>query len=556
MKDFSVLKLLDKLAHLFNKLHVDYPTMRRILQVKLLMDERRVPTILSNSQKPEGKNSFKSSLFLYGFIGLFIGLLMLLPLPLFVTMNIVFGTIMFMVMATMISDFSTVLLDVKDKNILLPRPVDSKSVNTAKIIHIVIYLITITLSISGPALLIGSIKHGIVFTLIFLIELILICFLVVFITSILYLAILSMFDGEKLKDIINYFQILLSAFMLISYQFIGRIFDLSRVTITYDPAWWHFFIPTTWFAAPFTLFIEHNFTGFFTWSSLLGIIIPGLTTLLYVFLVMPYFESKLQKRNSSSGHIRQTNIKEKLQQAAARLLCFSPTESAFYRFTQNMLANERKLKLRMYPHLAFAIIMPFIIMASSIKNVGSFSDIISHIASGNYFFGLYMTAAFLAITPTMLSASEEYRGAWIYRALPIESPAPVLKGALKALLSRIILPVYLFTALILILICGARIIPDIILIFINMLILIMLSFKMNNKELPFYRDFQTNQNYTVIGVMILLFIVCGACAGLHLFLQSITPGVAVNIVASLAILSGLWYKSFHITWKDIIKNSL
>gem|GEM_PF-4954363 len=367
MKDFSVLKLLDKLAHLFNKLHVDYPTMRRILQVKLLMDERRVPTILSNSQKPEGKNSFKSSLFLYGFIGLFIGLLMLLPLPLFVTMNIVFGTIMFMVMATMISDFSTVLLDVKDKNILLPRPVDSKSVNTAKIIHIVIYLITITLSISGPALLIGSIKHGIVFTLIFLIELILICFLVVFITSILYLAILSMFDGEKLKDIINYFQILLSAFMLISYQFIGRIFDLSRVTITYDPAWWHFFIPTTWFAAPFTLFIEHNFTGFFTWSSLLGIIIPGLTTLLYVFLVMPYFESKLQKLNSSSGHIRQTNIKEKLQQAAARLLCFSPTESAFYRFTQNMLANERKLKLRMYPHLAFAIIMPFIIMASSIK---------------------------------------------------------------------------------------------------------------------------------------------------------------------------------------------
>jgi hypothetical protein len=167
-----------------------------------------------------------------------------------------------------------------------------------------------------------------------------------------------------------------------------------------------------------------------------------------------------------------------------------------------------------------------------------------------------MTAAFLAITPTMLSASEEYRGAWIYRALPIESPAPVLKGALKALLSRIILPVYLFTALILILICGVRIIPDIILIFINMLILIMLSFKMNNKELPFYRDFQTNQNYTVIGVMILLFIVCGACAGLHLFLQSITPGVAVNIVASLAILSGLWYKSFHITWKDIIKNSL
>lgn len=556
MKEFSVLKLLDKFAHLFDKLGVDYPTMRRILQVKLIMDERRVPTILNNSKKNEGKNSFKSSLFLYGFIGLFIGLLMLPSFPLFVTMNIVSGTIIFMVMATMISDFSAVLLDVRDKNILLPRPVDSKTVNTAKIIHIIIYLFTITITISGPALIIGLLKHGIVFSLIFLVELILICLLVVFFTSILYLAILSFFDGEKLKDIINYFQILLSAFMLISYQFMGRIFDLSRVTITFTPSWWHFLIPTTWFAAPFSLFIEHNFTEYFAWLSLLGFAIPGLTTILYIFLVIPYFEGKLQKLNSNSGRIHQGNIKEKLHRSAAHLLCFSTTEGAFYRFTQIMLANERKLKLRLYPHLAFAIIMPFVIMSNSVKNSRSLSDIINQISSGDYFFGLYMTAVILAITPTMLSASEEYRGAWIYRALPLESPVPVLKGALKGLISRVILPVYLFTALIFVLICGYTTIPDIILVFINMLLLIMISFKMNNKELPFYRDFQTNQNSNVIGAMLIIFMICGACAGLHLFLRTTTFGVAINIIGSLAIFIGLWYQSFRITWEDIIKGSV
>lgn len=557
MKDLSVLKLLDKLARLFNKLGIDYPAMRRILQVKLIMDERRVPTILSSDKKNEGKNSFKSSLFLYGFIGLFIGLLTIPPLPLFLTMNIVIGTIMFMVMATMISDFSAVLLDVKDKNVLLPRPLDSKTINAAKVLHIVIYLITITLSISGPALIIGSIKHGIVWGLIFLVELILICFFVVFFTSILYLAILWLFDGEKLKDIINYFQILLAAFMLISYQLIGRIFDLSHVTVTFNPVWWHFLIPTTWFAAPFTLFIEHNYTEYFARLSLLAIVIPGLTIVLYIVLVIPYFEGKLQKLASNSGTIRPGNIRTKLYRATAQLLCSNPTEAAFYRFTQDMLANERKLKLRLYPHLAFAAIMPLVIMSGSVKNVGSWSDFTSQISGGgDYFFALYMTAAFLVLTPTMLSASQDFRGAWIYRTLPLESPVPVLKGALKGLMCRVILPVYMFIALILVLICGYAIIPDIILIFINMLLLIMIIFKMNNKELPFYRDFQTSQDLNFIGVMMISFMICGACAILHLFLRTVTLGVAINIIISLGLLSRLYYKSFQITWEDIKKGAV
>jgi len=62
----------------------------------------------------------------------------------------------------------------------------------------------------------------------------------------------------KLKDMINYIQILISVFMLVGFQFMGRIFNLTYLTVTFQPAWWHFLIPTTWFAAPFSLFIENN----------------------------------------------------------------------------------------------------------------------------------------------------------------------------------------------------------------------------------------------------------------------------------------------------------
>ena len=45
MRDFPSLKLLDRFEKVFTSFGVDYPIMRKILQVKLIMDRRRVPTI-------------------------------------------------------------------------------------------------------------------------------------------------------------------------------------------------------------------------------------------------------------------------------------------------------------------------------------------------------------------------------------------------------------------------------------------------------------------------------------------------------------------------------
>ncbi len=57
MKDYKVLKFLDLFKGVFEKFHIDYSAMRKILQVKLLLDSRRVATVLqnSNSNKEEKK---------------------------------------------------------------------------------------------------------------------------------------------------------------------------------------------------------------------------------------------------------------------------------------------------------------------------------------------------------------------------------------------------------------------------------------------------------------------------------------------------------------------
>lgn len=56
MTDYKVLKLLDHFKAFFLKIGIDYEVLRAILQVKLIMDQRKLPTIFSQSiQKKEKK---------------------------------------------------------------------------------------------------------------------------------------------------------------------------------------------------------------------------------------------------------------------------------------------------------------------------------------------------------------------------------------------------------------------------------------------------------------------------------------------------------------------
>lgn len=178
--------------------------MRRILQIKLVINSHRSTTVLSWEQS-ERKTPYLTSLAIYAFLGIFIRILLLLPSPLFLKMSIVIGIIFFLLLTTMISDFSSVLLDVQDRTILLTSPISVKMLNAAKLLYILYYLAGITLSLSGVSLIVGLIKYGVWFFLTMLFILILICCFPLLFTAIFYFAILRLFSGEKLRNIINYF---------------------------------------------------------------------------------------------------------------------------------------------------------------------------------------------------------------------------------------------------------------------------------------------------------------------------------------------------------------
>ncbi len=190
-------------------------------------------------------------------------------------------------------------------------------------------------------------------------ELVLINVFVVVLTAILYIVILRFFDGEKLKDMINYVQIGLSLVLMIGYQFLARSFEFVDLNIAMEFHWWSVFLIPMWFAAPFELLLNGDRSLLTVVFSVLAIIMPIVSIWLYIKLI-PTFERNLQKLLSTSKSKKEKT--NRLKEFLLKLICRTSEERAFYRFASLMMKQEREFKLKVYPSLGFAFVIPFIFM--------------------------------------------------------------------------------------------------------------------------------------------------------------------------------------------------
>ena len=524
MKDNIFLKFLDLFKILFEKMRIDYPIMRKILQVKLLLDGRRTSTVLNNSNKKvkEDGNNFIKGLGMYLLLGLVLIPFIIIGDNYLYQMNIIFGILMFMLMTSLISDFSSVLLDVRDKEIIQTKPVNSRTVNMAKVLHIFIYIFLITMSLAGPSLIAALIKRGFLFFIIYLIEIILLDLFVIVLTAMLYLLILRFFDGEKLKDIINYVQIGLTISVTIGYQFVARMFQFIDLdNIKYVHSVWKYFMPTIWFAAPFEMILNGNNENYLIIYSILMIVVPISSLVLYIKLI-PKFENSLQKLNNSSG---KSKNKSGFTIVMAKIFCRTKVEKTFYRFTTNMIRNERDFKLRVYPQLALSVIFPFIFMIPAFQDGG-----FSNIAKGNSYFAIYLSSLMVISVVPFMVFSDDYKAAWIYDVTPISDIKDIYKGSLKALFINLITPVFLVVSLVFLFIFKWRILIHVIIVYLNIMLFTKIIFNFMDKSLPFSESFSiSRQRENLIG-MIGGYMVIAVLAGIHFASNNIIFGPYIYLV--------------------------
>ncbi len=536
----KILKFLDKFRRLFEKMGVEYPIMREILSLKLLMDGRRIPTIMNGNKKNNGEdngNQFLKSLWIYVLFGLVMIPFVVMKHNYAFQMSFVFGMIMFFVITSLISDFSSVLLDIRDKNILGTKPVKQKTISMAKTMHVMIYMFFLSISLAGPALIVSLFIQGPVFFLMFLLLLILMDMFCIILTTIVYFGVLKFFDGEKLKDMINYIQIILSIAITVGYQLIGRVFNLVDIKVDFVPHWWQYLIIPVWFAAPFELVQKWDFNRYYVIFSVLSIAVPVLSLLIYIRL-MPQFEKNLQKLNHLYESKKQKS--HKLQRLLPRILCQNREERIFFRFALDLMKNERTFKLKVYPNLGFSFVFPFIFLLQSIRDSG-----LQEISHGKTYLVIYFCGIMLPSLVMMMRYSESYKAAWIYKVVPMSDYKPVFQGTVKAFFVRLFVPVYLLVAVIFTAIYGIRIVPDLMLVVLNMLLFTILSFLLMEKALPFSASFDAMEK-TNIGVVFLLLFLNAAIAGAHYLFTLFRFGVFIGLCLSIIICIILWEAAYKL----------
>lgn len=533
MKEFRTLLFLDWFQGLFTRLGFDYRLLRKILQVKLTMDQRRVPTIFQQHGRKKGKdeNRFIKSLWVYALFGLFVIPFILMGDQYIFQMSITFTVLIFIVMTSMISDFSVVILDIRDHTILFTKPVERNTISLAKTLHVFIYLFFLTGSLTAIPLVVGLINHGLSFFLLFLSGIILMNILIVVFTAMLYYFILQYFDGEKLKDIINYVQIGLSIGLAVGYQIVARSFEFVDLTISFTPKWWNIFLPPIWFAAPFEWMLNGNHHVMILILSCFAVLFPTIALIVYVKL-LPTFEKNLQKLSSHGGKKKKAYFR--FGDGIIKVLSKSNEERAFYRLAHYMMKNEREFKLKVYPALGFAIIMPFIFIFNGLMD-GSREELLT----SSMYLSIYSSFIVIPTVVMMLSYSGKYKGSWVYKVAPVSSRASIYKGTLKAFLMKLFLPLYALISIVFIILFGYRVIPEIVIVFISACIFTVICLSLMRGALPFSESFEGVQQSDSWKVLP-FYLIVGVFLGLHYLALQVPFGIPSYLVILMVVNLILW----------------
>jgi hypothetical protein len=454
MEELKRLRLLKPFKGMFKNMGIDYDDLYHILWLKFTLDNRRTSVMelgKQTSEKKEKKTGRVAQHIMYVFFGIMLVPILLMTESIYLSMSLYATLILFFLLSSMISDYSTVLLDRRDQVMFLTRPIERKALSVARFLHVFSYVLVLLLELALPSVLVMGVRFGFIAGLGLFVMSVLMSLFSVVLTSCIYVLLLHFFNGEKLKDFINIFQVLFTVSITLGYQIVPRIMNITALTeVKFTMKLWHVVVPPMWFAAPLAILLEQEMQPALVAMSVLGIGIPIILLFFYVRWIAPRFEGYLSKMNESGAeNDHGKSLRENMVYRLASFVSQTDTERAFVLFSRKILTKERETKLRMYPGLVFAIGFPIIF--GIMNQYGERVQIRGNQSILLYF---YMTPIFLISMLVNIRYSESYRGAWIYKVAPFTKQSEMIQGVIKGFVISYVLPIYICIGIIFYIVSG------------------------------------------------------------------------------------------------------
>ncbi|MDZ7935082.1 MAG: hypothetical protein U5M51_09000 [Emticicia sp.] len=549
------LKILFLLRPIFLRLGVNFEQLVAIVEVKLKMDNRRARFNQWNKKQSESNNTFLFTLFFYFVMACALSLFIYFSASVTAAYSMIFAVIMFMLAMTLITDFSAVILDSNDNAVLLPRPIDDRTLLIARITHILMYLLSMMLALAIPSIVVTIIKFGVLAALCFLIISVLALILIVFLTNIFYLVLMQFTSEERLRNIINTFQIVLTVIFMGGYRLVGRLvsFDALMTGVDSKVQWWHFLIPPIWMGNSMSVIIKHEFDS----TKFLFLFLTLTVPFLVVFLVNNVFSGVFtQKIAGMDIAKRQEKIPNKVakkgfSETLSSIFTGTPMERGAFEFVWKITSRDRKLKLRIYPSLAYLLTYPLLIIGTRRSDGGFLQQIEQLRESAGIGIGLiYICGMILLTIRSQISQSEDFKAAWLYELAPISKPGEILSGSLRAIMVKFLLPSIIFLSLILSIIWGVNLLDDLLFGMLTIINLdLLLSIGMSN-ELPFSTEIKKNGGGSFIRNMAYI-LLSGIIGIIHYFLMQVPYVIFVFMLIQLVLALFLFKKYREVGWEKV-----
>jgi hypothetical protein len=501
---------------------------------------------LQQSQRRKSDKQVSSATIFTMIISAVLGLLYLMAF--YIGSNIVTGLtfyffmFFFMLSATLISDFTSVLIDVRDTFIILPKPVNDRTVLLARLLHIFIHICKLVLPMALPGVIYIGLKYGVASAFWMAPMVLLLTLLAIFFINAIYIIILRVTTPQKFQNVISYFQIVFAIVIYASYQFLPQMMERKGILdFDLNAYRWSASLPMYWMAVAWESLTVFSFTTKSVICLTASVIVPLLCVWVVVKFLAPSFNNKLALINSTadgpaapvSGIVKQK--KPWLAEKLSSLLTRGNGEAAGFLFAWRMSARSRDFKLKVYPSIGYMLVLIVLMFVRS-KNL-SFEMLASN---GKEFkilmvVSIYLMSLLLVTAISQMVYSEKYKAAWIFHVAPVEYPGEVILGAVKAIVLKFYIPIIILIAIPALIIGGWAAVPNLLLGLFNQLLIAALLVYMNFRNLPFSRKQNANVNggsfIRNIGVMLISVFI----AMLHYAAYDIV--VVVCIVAVLSMIA-------------------
>ncbi len=549
------LKILILFRPFFLRLDVNFEQLLAIVEVKLKMDNRRARFNQWNKKQSESNSTFFLTLGLYFLMASAFSAFIYFSVSIIAIYSLIFAMMMFMLAMTLITDFSAVILDSNDNAVLLPRPIDDRTLLIARITHILMYLLSMMLALAIPFMVVTMFKYGVLAAISFLFISLLSLILIVFLTNIFYLVLMQFTSEERLRNVINTFQIILTFTFMGGYRLVGRLvnFDALMNGVDTKVQWWYFFVPPIWMGNSMNVIIKHEFDAIKFLFLFLTLTVPFMVVFLVNNVFSGIFNQKIAGMDIAKRQEKIPNkvAKKGLIETLSGIFTGTSMERGAFEFVWKITSRDRKFKLRIYPSLAYLLIYP-IFMIGTGRGDGSFVQQIEHLreSTGIGIVVIYLCGTVLLTIRSQISQSEDFKAAWLYELAPIIKPGEILSGSMRAIMVKFLLPITIFLSLVLSIIWGVDLLDDLLFGMLTITNLdLLLSIGLSN-ELPFSSEIKKNGGGSFIRNMAYVFIT-GIIGFIHYLMMQVPYVIGVFMVIQLALALFLFKKYREVAWEKV-----